>query len=64
MKNKLKEIQLKKTLIITQSPEELLSGACTHLWNFDEYAKKDASPSPQLADVKITPEIAIHSEFA
>lgn len=31
----------------------------TYLWNFDEYDKNDASPRPELSDVKTTPEIAI-----
>lgn len=36
----------------------------TYLWNLDEYDKNEASPSPELADVKITPDIAINSESA
>lgn len=31
----------------------------THLWNFDEYAKNETSPRPELKLVRATPVIAI-----
>lgn len=36
----------------------------TYLWNLEEYAKSDASPRPELSDVKTTPESAITVESA